>query len=119
MYPRIANELTSTLNSLENIISTNHSKSSSTTNTVTSNLKDDIKSKVEMINGLLAEAVSSRLTKEQLNNSTTHAPVLANLANEVYFSYGRALGESPSSMSNMAGIAMSVKEAFLLLQPHS
>jgi hypothetical protein len=46
-----------------------------------------------------------------LNNSTTQALVLANLANEVYFSYGRALGESQSDMSNMAGMAMSVKEA--------
>jgi hypothetical protein len=72
---------------------------------------NDIKVKVDMINGLLGAAVSSRLTKEQLNNSTTQALVLANMANEVYFSYGGALGESPSTMSNMAGMAMSVNEA--------
>jgi hypothetical protein len=46
-----------------------------------------------------------------VNNATTQALVLANLANEAYFSYGRALGESQSAMSNMAGMAMSVKEA--------
>ena len=60
---------------------------------------------------LLGEAISSRVPKETLNNSTTQALVLANLANEVYLSYGRALGESPSSMSNIAGMAMAVKEA--------
>jgi hypothetical protein len=70
-----------------------------------------IKTKVDIINGLSDEARSSPLTKEQLNNSTIQALVLANLANEVYFSYGRALGESQSAMSSMAGMAMSVKEA--------
>jgi hypothetical protein len=60
---------------------------------------------------LLGEAISSRVPKETLNNSITQALVLANLANEVYLSYGRALGESPSSMSNIAGMAMAVKEA--------
>jgi hypothetical protein len=110
--PRIANELTSALNSLKSATSINQSKSTSITPTDTmSNSENNIKAKVDMINGLLGEAVSSRLTKEQLNNSTTQALDLANLANEVYFSYGRALGESPSTTSNMAGMAMSVKEA--------
>jgi hypothetical protein len=95
--PRIAAELTSTLNSL-------NSAASATRNVIPIN---DIKTKVDMINGLLGEAISSRLTKEQLNNYTIQALVLANLANEAYFSYGRALG---STMSNMAGMAMSVKE---------
>jgi hypothetical protein len=101
--PRIANELTTALNSLKN--------AASTTSNTTSSSVNDIKVKVDMINGLLGEAVSSRLTKEQLNNSTTQALVLANMANEVHFSYGGALGESPSTMSNMAGMAMSVNEA--------
>jgi len=99
--PRIAAQLTSALNSLKNATSTS-------TAAVPTN---DIKTKVDRISGLLGEAVSSRLSRTILNNSTTQASVLANLANEVYFSYGRAFGESPSSMSNMAGMAMSVKEA--------
>jgi hypothetical protein len=106
--PRIAAELTSVLDSLRNA-ATSQSKLNSTT-TTSSDTANDIQTKVHRINGLLGEAVSSRVTKETLNNSTTQALVLANLLNEVYFSYGRAL-ESPSTMSNMAGIAISVKEA--------
>src|SRR5689334_1721525 len=98
---RVANELTSALNSLKDT-------SSSTTGADPTN---NIKTKVDRINGLLGEAVSSRVPKEIVNNATTQALVLANLANEAYFSYGRALGESQSAMSNMAGMAMSVKEA--------
>ncbi len=107
--PRIANELTSALNSLKSDTSVSQSKPIS--NNVASDSENNIKTKVDMISGLLAEAVSSRLTKEQVNNSTTQALVLANLANEVYFSYGRALGQSQSAMTNMAGMTMSVKEA--------
>ncbi|HJT46971.1 MAG TPA: hypothetical protein VJ729_02225 [Nitrososphaeraceae archaeon] len=95
---RVANELTSALNSL---------KSSANS----ANSRNDVKPQIDRINGLLGEAVSSRVPKEALNNSTTHALVLANLANEVYFSYGRALGQSQSSMTNMAGMAMAEKEA--------
>jgi len=70
------------------------------------NSANDVKPQVDRINGLLGEAVSSRVPKETLNNSTTQALVLANLANEAYFSYGRALGESQSAMSNIAGMTM-------------
>lgn len=95
---RVANQLISALNSLK-----------STANSADSS--NDVKPQIDRINGLLGEAVSSRVPKEALNNSTTHALVLANLANEVYFSYGRALGQSQSSMTNMAGMAMAEKEA--------
>jgi hypothetical protein len=108
--PRIAAELTSALNSLKNATSINQSKSSSTIS-MAANSANNIKAQVDRINGLLGEAVSSRVTKEQLNNSTTQALVLASLANEVFFSYGRALGEPPSAMSDMVGMAVSVKEA--------
>jgi hypothetical protein len=99
--PRIAAQLTSVLNSIKNATST--STAADPTN--------DIKTKVDRISGLLGEAVSSRLSRTVLNNSTTQALVLANIANEVYFSYGRAFGESSSSISNTVGMAMSVKEA--------
>lgn len=45
-----------------------------------------------------------------LNNSTTQALVLSRLANLIYLSYSRALGESPAAMSKMAGITMPGKE---------
>jgi hypothetical protein len=108
--PRIAAELTSALNSLKDATSINQSKSNSTIS-MAANSANNIKAQVDRINGLLGEAVSSRVTKEQLNNSTTQALVLASLANEVFFSYGRALGEPPSAMSDMVGMAVSVKEA--------
>ncbi|MBV9176602.1 MAG: hypothetical protein JO297_06160 [Nitrososphaeraceae archaeon] len=105
--PRVAAELTSALNSLKSAIT--QSKPSSNTTTATNNTINDIKTKVTRVSDLLGEAISSRVSKEVLNNSTTQALVLANLANEIYFSYGRALGESPTTMSNMAGMAMSGK----------
>ena len=98
---RVAYQLTSALNSLKD----------ATASTTAADSGNNIKTTVKRINGLLGEAISSRIPKETLNNSTTQALVLANLANEVYFSYGRALGESPSTMSNMAGMAMAEKEA--------
>lgn len=98
---RVAYQLTSALNSLKD----------ATVSTTAADSGNNIKTTVKRINGLLGEAISSRIPKETLNNSTTQALVLANLANEVYFSYGRALGESPSTMSNMAGMAMAEKEA--------
>ena len=94
------------MNSLKNITT-----NASTTAAAPTDSVNDIKTQVDKINGLLGEAISSRVSKETLNNSTTQALILANLANEVYFSYGRALGESQSAMSNTAGMAMAEKEA--------
>jgi hypothetical protein len=99
---RVAAQLAAALNSLKN---------ATTTSTADVSSANDIKTNVDRINGLLAEAMSSRVPKETLTNATTRALVLANLANEVYFSYGRALGQSQSAMTSMAGMAMSVNEA--------
>jgi hypothetical protein len=107
--PRVAAELTSSLNSLKTAINT-QSKPASTI-VSTANTSDDIKTKVSRISDLLAEAISSRISKEVLNNSTIQALVLSRLANLVYFSYGIALGESPATISNMAGMAMPGKGA--------
>lgn len=66
---RVANQLISALNSLKSA----------------ANSANDVKPQVDRINGLLGEAISSRVPKEtlnKLNNSTTQALVLANLANE-------------------------------------
>jgi hypothetical protein len=98
--PRIAAELTSALNSLKS--ATTESKP-----TVT----DDLKTKISRIDDLLGEAISSRVSKQVLNNSTTQALVLSRLANLIYLSYGRALGESPADMTKMAGMTMSGKES--------
>jgi hypothetical protein len=107
--PRVAAELTSSLNSLKTAINT-LSKPASTI-VSTANTSNDIKTKVSRISDLLAEAISSRISKEILNNSTTQGLVLSRLANLIYFSYGRALGESPATISNMAGMALPGKGA--------
>jgi hypothetical protein len=107
--PRVAAELTSALNSLKS--STTQLKPASTTTVTTSNTANDVSAKVSRINGLLDEAVSSRINREVLKNATTQALVLARLGNLIYFIYGRALGESPSMMSSMAGMAMPGKGA--------
>lgn len=96
--PRVATELTSALNSLKT--ATESKPASSTT-------IDNIKTTVTRIDGLLGEAVSSRMSKEVLNNSTTQALVLSNIANEIYSSYGKAFGISPVTISSMAGMGMS------------
>ena len=70
--PRVAVQLTSALNSLKN----------ATTTTTAADSANDIKTQVDRISGLLGEAVSSRIPKETLNNSTTQTLVLANLAND-------------------------------------
>jgi hypothetical protein len=105
--PRVAAELTSALNSL--MTATNTQSKPASTIVSTANTSNDIKTKVSRISDLLAEAISSRISKEVLNNSTTQALVLSRLANLIYFSYGRALGESPATISNMAGMAMPSK----------
>ena len=106
---RVAAELTSALNSLKTAINT-QSKPASTI-VSTANTSNDIKTKVSRISDLLAKAISSRMSKQVLNNSTIQALVLSRLANLIYFSYGIALGESPATISNMAGMAMPGKGA--------
>jgi len=108
--PRIATELTSALNSLK--IATTELKPTltATTSTTANTSTDDLKTTITRIDDLLGEAISSRVSKQVLNNSTTQALVLSRLANLIYLSYGRALGESPAAMSKMAGMTMSGKE---------
>jgi hypothetical protein len=44
------------------------------------------------------------ISKDVLDNPKTQALVLANLGNEIYNNYGNALGLSPSTVANMAGM---------------
>ena len=108
--PRIAAELTSALNSLKSATTESKPTLSTTTSTTANTIADNLKIKVTRIDDLLGEAMSSRVSKQVLNNSTTQALVLSRLANLIYLSYGRALGESPAAMSKMAGMTMSGKE---------
>jgi hypothetical protein len=82
---RIANELKTTTSSLLNNMTQKNATTSLT----------DINEKVNLINDILNEAVSVRISQTDLNNSTVQALVVANTANEIYKKYADALGISP------------------------
>src|SRR5215208_845330 len=77
---RIATELNNTLNQLQDQVET----SSSITE------KSQINRTLETINAILDEAVSVRIDDDQLNNSTIHALVFADIVNNALQSYGSA-----------------------------
>ncbi|MGC2570711.1 MAG: hypothetical protein WA364_04295 [Candidatus Nitrosopolaris sp.] len=95
--PRITTDLVHSLNDLK------------TTATSSSYNSSTVQSKVTNIVNLLDEAVSVRIGKDLLDNPKTQALVLANLANEIYNSYGNALGLPSNMVANMAGMSMSSK----------
>ena len=59
------------------------------------------------IGNLLDEAISVRISKDVIENPKTQALVLANLGNEIYNNYGKALGLPPSTIASMGGMNMS------------
>ena len=60
-----------------------------------------IKDKIDTLGGLLDEAISARVNKDAVNNSTNQALVLANIGNEIFYSYGQALGFPYPKLANM------------------
>ena len=94
---RIASSLATALANLKNA-------AASTTTTLVAN---DIKDKVTNLDSLLDEALSVRLTKDQINNSTIQALALANIVNKIDRRYADAFGVgyndemSKSTMANM------------------
>src|SRR5919197_3652815 len=97
---RVATELASSLISLKNATETKPTTTAGTNG-------NNINTTVARINGLLDEAISSRISHNALNNATTQALVLSNIANEIYNNYGKALGIPPARILSMAGVAMS------------
>ena len=99
LNPRITADLLKSLNDLRNtVISPTSSPSSSNSNS--------IQSKVANIDNLLDEAATVRISSNLLNNPKTQALVLANLGNEVYNNYGKALGIPESTIASMGGMKM-------------
>lgn len=89
---RVADHLTTALSNLKNFVEQQSSKS------IDTNIKDEVND----LNSLLAEALSVRVSKDVLNNSTNQTLVLANIINDVFYSYGRALGIPQDKLSTMA-----------------
>jgi len=83
--PRVATDLLHSLNDLNHTVASLSSLQNS----------NSIQSKVTNIGNLLDEAVSVRISKDLTDNPKTQALVLANLGNEIYNSYGNALGLPP------------------------
>ena len=96
--PRIVTDLLHSLDNLKTTVATEPNSNPDSSS---------VQSKITNIGNLLDEAVSVRISKDVLDNPKTQALVLANLGNKIYNNYGNALGLSPSTVANMAGMSMS------------
>ena len=96
LNPRVTADLLKSLNDLRNSVGS--ATSNSTSNAV--------QSKVANIDSLLDEAATVRISSNLLKNPKTQALVLANLGNEVYNNYGKALGIPQSTIASMGGMKM-------------
>jgi hypothetical protein len=101
LNPRVTADLLKSLNDLRNSIGSSAASSSSSSGS------NSIQSKVANIDNLLYEAATVRISSNLLNNPKTQALVLANLGNEIYNNYGKALGISQSTIASMGGMKMS------------
>ena len=98
LNPRVTADLLKSLNDLQN-----STGSSAASGSISSS---SIQSKVASIDNLLDEAATVRINSNLLNNPKTQALVLANLGNEIYYSYGKALGIPQSTIASMGGMKM-------------
>ena len=96
LNPRITTDLIKSLDDLRNGVASAASISNS----------NSIQSKVANVNNLLDEAATVGISSNLLNNPKTQALVLANLANEIYNNYGKALGIPQSTIASMGGMKM-------------
>jgi hypothetical protein len=97
---RVANDVVRGLNDLNAFINQGASSKSSSKIGL-ANESSSIQDKISNLGGLLNEAVSARVAKDVLSNSTNQALVLANMGNEIFYSYGQALGFPYAKLANM------------------
>ncbi|MGA9844685.1 MAG: hypothetical protein WBQ25_20480 [Nitrososphaeraceae archaeon] len=97
---RVANDLVRGLNDLTVFI---NQKASSKSNSKIglANESSSVQDKINNLGGLLDEAISARVAKDIVNNSTNQALVLANIGNEIFYSYGQALGYPYAKLANV------------------
>ena len=93
---RVANDLTRAINDLQNISSSPQQEES-------------IDQLVREIDGILGEAVSTRIEQEDRENATIQALAFADLVNNILVNYGDtyAVGFDMTNMSNMATMGQS------------
>lgn len=92
---RIANDLPASLEDLQAAIDAGET---------------DLDARLTAVSNLLGEAVSVRIERDQLNNSTIQAVVVANLVNEALEHYGEAIG-SDMNMTDMSAMNMGSGES--------
>ncbi len=97
---RVANDLVRGLNDLTTFIDQNASPKGNS-KVALANESSSIQDKINNLGGLLDEAISARVAKDIVNNSTNQALVLANIGNEIFYSYGQALGFPYPKLANM------------------
>jgi hypothetical protein len=98
---RVSRDLNRQLNDLKISLSQDRPAVAINNNPSLSNSSSVIQDKIDKLGGLLQEAVSARVMKDAVNNSTNQALVLANLGNEIFYSYGQAIGFPHAKLANM------------------
>jgi hypothetical protein len=115
--PRITTDLVRGFNDLTVSLNLETSPKNNPNATSTNTGSQSIQDKIFNLSGLVNEAVSARVAKDIINNSTNQALILSNLGNEIFYSYGQALGfpypklanmVSTMNMSAMSGASMSM-----------
>ena len=99
---RVASDLVRGLSDLTASL-THETSSRNNSNTALANesSSSSIQDKIYNLSGHLDEAVSTRVAKDIVNNSTNQALVLSNIGNEIFYSYGQALGFPYEKLVNM------------------
>src|SRR6476660_8755266 len=98
---RVAKDLARELNDLKTSLSQDTPTTAINNKPSLSNNSSVIQDKIDKLGGLLDEAISARVNKDAVNNSTNQALVLANIGNEIFYSYGQALGFPYPKLANM------------------
>jgi hypothetical protein len=98
--PRVATDLIRELNNLNALVNQRSISEPGFKGTL-ANQSSSIQDSIFNLGGLVDEAISARVAKDIVNNSTNQALVLANLGNEVFYSYGQALGYQYVKLANM------------------
>src|SRR6476620_6453260 len=98
---RVAKDLARELNDLKISLSQDTPTTAINNKPSLSNNSSVIQDKIDKLGGLLDEAISARVNKDAVNNSTNQALVLANIGNEIFYSYGQALGFPHTNLANM------------------
>ena len=98
---RVAKDLARELNDLKISLSQDTPTTAINNKPSLSNNSSVIQDKIDKLGGLLDEAISARVNKDAVNNSTNQVLVLANIGNEIFYSYGQALGFPYPKLANM------------------